>query len=504
LLGDSRLLVTTADAFGAAAPAYRAPLAVKTLGAVGDACAWLVPVGASLALLSIACGLLTAWFVSLACSPRSAALAFLLVFLQPLGFVYWGHVETYPLLNAALAGVIALLARDYRDDRLRPVTVGAMGFLGLIHFVGYLVPLAVLLAPPPALARQLRPWVRWSLTAAGAIGAIVLGWEHTLIGFPAAGASRLSYLVEVVQGVLFALVPIGFAVWGAASPDPFRRCLRFLLAGFLLVPIGFRLERGAYGDLDILSPVAVPLAVLILLEAGSDTRRRRRVLVLLLAGLPLLAGVLTAQRSEGGLAFMERYLARASLAPGSRAYGFEILAYTRAELGDPRGGAGVMRRALEQTPGNHRLWGGLGELQLAAGDTATAIQSMERSLDTPRRTRTLALLLELLVRRGDPGRAADLVAAYPGEVAYTSGASAAACVAYIRLGQPGGAEVVARRRLDADPGDDLAWFNLASAFNRQGRGAEAAEAMREAVRLAPEDPRYQELLQRLEGSGDGR
>jgi len=498
VLGDSRLVVGSVQAYGTGVHVYRAPLAMKALGAVGELGRGWLQVGTSLALVSVACGLVTAGLVRLAGAsriPLGAALA--ATFLAPLGFVYWGHVETYPLFSAALAGVLALLSRDYAVGRLRPPAVGAMALLCLVHYAGALVPLAVLLAPPPGVAARVPRFLRFALGAAGAAAALVLTWPHTLLGFPAADAPRVPYLAEALEGACLTLLPLGLAIPGAARRDPFLRFTLLVFAGFAALPFLFRFDRGVYGDLDLLAPAAVPLSVLAL----QGTRGRgRRLLVLLLAGIPWTAAVLTAGRTGFGLDHVQRYTARASLGPDARANGYEIVAFARAERGEFADGIACLEEALRVTPGNHRLWGGLGDLQLAAGDTAAAVESLLRSLDSPRRPRTVEVLVPVLAQYGEVEAAAAVAESYPDDVARSGPASAAACVAGITLGRLQEAEAWARARLAVDPGDDLAWFNLAAALVRQGRTDDARAAVEQAVRIAPDDPRYREALNRFAGN----
>ena len=77
----------------------------------------------------------------------------------------------------------------------------------------------------------------------------------------------------------------------------------------------------------------------------------------------------------------------------------------------------------------------MGEFQLARGDTANAIESLTKSMTTPRAPKTAPLLGELLIRTGQPERAIEILEPRRAMLITDAQAAAALAVAYFRVGR---------------------------------------------------------------------
>ena len=313
-----------------------------------------------------------------------------------------------------------------------------------------------------------------------------------------------SYLEDVANGWFLVLVPVGVLAWAGrrrALASSYGKFLALTAVIYLFFPLGARFDLGVYRDFGLLGPAS--MAVTLFAAHGLDPARPRRVLWTGLAGAPLLAGWLALGVCDGGAAFVETQIARPEIAPGARAYSYEVLAFERHGAGDPAGALRAMERAVRATPGNARLYGPLGEFQLDVGDTAAAIHNLERSLETRRAFKTLATLLPLLVQRGDLEHALDLASRHRDDVLVTSQAAAAVSVAYLRMGYADSTVLVSQERLGHDPEDHVAFFNAGAGLAALGRLEDAEGAFREAARLAPGNAAYHRaviaVLRRLPG-----
>lgn len=514
LLSDSRLWIHTAEAFGSRVPHYRAPLGSTLLGGAGT----LGPARVTLPLVALAGGVLTAgamaWGVR---RPRGAVTApgaparsrtpsalFVLVlcFAQPLSFVFYGHVETYPLLAAALAFFLGALARDLPRPP-SPITLLAFVLLGATHVLGLLAAGPILAAGFSGRRRPGRVLLLFAgfLIALGVgVAAVPAFREHSpaLSGWSA--GTLAAYAVSVGNGWLLLSVPV-FLAWPARrrlAADPMGRILALAAATYLVLPLVARFDLGIYRDLDLLTPAFVCLTFLAVWGIALDgPGRMRRRLWTLAPSVLVLAALVTLTRCPQGEAVMQRRLERGAMTEGARSYGYEVLAYARLDAGDPAGAETMVRRSIAVTPGNRRLYGPLGEMQLAQGDTAAAIASLEQSMSSPRAPLTAPLLGELLTRTGDPAGAIRLLAARRTEVLRSSRGAAALAVAYFQVGLPESTVAVATDRLRLTTRDPLAHFNAASGLAALGRYPEAARALRAALALDPGNVLYHRSLIRV-------
>lgn len=224
-------------------------------------------------------------------------------------------------------------------------------------------------------------------------------------------------------------------------------------------------------------------------EAVADT------LATLDPGLPGLArrSYLRELRGDlpGALALMETAAASPGPAPENTAFALAHVGQLRRLAGDPVGARAAYESALELVPGHTPSLLGLGRLAVGAGDPAAARDTFAEAaaiLPLPEATVALGETLEAL---GDPAgarRQYDLATVYL-QLFQASGGIADVDLALFEAdhGDAARALTLAEAGYAATPtlkaADALAW-----ALHRLGRDADAAEHVREALRLGSMDP----------------
>ena len=181
-------------------------------------------------------------------------------------------------------------------------------------------------------------------------------------------------------------------------------------------------------------------------------------------------------------------------------------ARVRLESGDPPGAASILA-PLVPPPGDPlegaslsaARW--LADARLRSGDPAAAARLFNRVLTAggdriSPRIRAAAATASAM--SGDPGRALGL---FDQALRQTAGPARAALLAdsalvLEMLARPLEAEARYREALALDPAHRASTLGLAELLLRAGRREEAAEVLRAALRLAPDDPALRELLSR--------
>ncbi len=153
----------------------------------------------------------------------------------------------------------------------------------------------------------------------------------------------------------------------------------------------------------------------------------------------------------------------------------DLIAEGRAalEAGQPEAAADAFSALLSEEPENPEAWGGL---------------------------------IRALLAMGDEGQAHDALAQVPAKIAeHAEIAGARAALALAEEGRRATSQIdVYKKRLDADPADHEARFELATALNAAGQRMEAAEALLDIFRRDRtwrEDAARQQLLRFFEAWG---
>ncbi|MGD8330448.1 MAG: sulfatase-like hydrolase/transferase [Acidobacteriota bacterium] len=205
-----------------------------------------------------------------------------------------------------------------------------------------------------------------------------------------------------------------------------------------------------------------------------------------------------------------------------------------AALADGRYGDAndILVRLDQLMPDNYLIYYSFGQLATEAGDPATAVGVLERSLElNPSYLPTYTELANALNDSGDPSGARDLIAQalkmFPdnfaltlldGAIAHDSGDLDAALAAYRvaerlepdnprlleRMGhlfllrqQPADAVAALRHLVEVTPGNAAGWAQLAIALAQSGDVPGAQAALQRAVDLDPNDPLVQQIMQQF-------
>ncbi len=507
LLGDSRLWVHHAQVFGTEVPPYRAPLGATLMGLIGN-------VGGDpilmLSLLSMVCGALTA--VALAWGTwrpgktgriiPGAWLILALCFGQPLSLIFYGHIETYALLAVSLGFFLASTGLDVRDSRTSPRSILLLLILVLTHLVGVLIVIPLLAVFGfRRLRRETTVYLVLLAVLAGAVMLIPALRAHSMVGQGWSVKETLVYLGDVLNGWFLLLLPATILFFSLGRPrieDPYGRFLCYSTLTFALVPLLRVFELGVYRDLDLFAPGFVTVTFLMVhLMTRGPALSRARLLPALGTGAVLLVPWIVLSICGAGNRTMAAQLEHGAMTAGGRSYGYEALAFSSRDGGDLEEAETMMNLAIAVTPGNHRLHGPLGEIQLAQGDTASAIENLEKSMLTHRAPRTAPLLGELYARTGRFRDAIRVLEPHRAQALKRSGSASTLAVAYYWSDLPESTVAVGRRRLAIDPDDDVAHFNVASGLTKLGEYEGAVNSLRTAVALEPGRIEYHRALVRV-------
>lgn len=501
LVADSMVYYQSVEVTGNVLIGQRAPLASTLLEFLaGILRPWGRP-STLFAVVSVLSGWLVGLFIWRTMSRGGkrglgAAVALALVFLQPMSFIFYGHVETYPLLMAVFALTLVVTRRDLDRGKLSPSTLLLLVFLGFMHFM-----MLLLLLPLgawfwsrrfPRRGGMLGAYVGMLFVATAVLLAVPPLRVYTLIDRTWTAPDFADYLWDVLNGWFLLFFPLGLLAWWyrrTVLETDFGKILGLTVVSYALFPLLGMFALGMYRDLDLLSPAFVALCFFVALGM-AETGLRPRVYGALAAGVVLLAAFQVHQICPAGAVELEKQLDRGAMDSLARGIGTEMLSFHYERHGDLESAERVMRKAIANQPGNMRLYGPLGDIQLARGDTTGAIESLTRSMSSWRAVRTAPVLGELLTETGEPERAIEILRPMRAELIKSSAAAAALAVAYFRAGFPDSMLAVTRERLAVDPLDHVAHFNAASGWAVQGEYEAALAELEKAVTLDPDNVIY--------------
>jgi tetratricopeptide (TPR) repeat protein len=358
--------------------------------------------------VSVVCGVAW-WFAAAAICRRlfasdaaTRATLFVLLIVHPIALLFCGYVESYPLLLAAQAVVVALWVRGANIW----LGVAAVGVAVALHLqaIAWLPALAWMIA-----LRTSRPALGVvAAVAAVAIGAGVaaaiganptamaraLGGSNGLGGFhPAAVWSPARFLDVVNEAalVLASAVALGAAAWGRKLTASWWRDARY--GPLVLLALGAALlwfvppRIGAARDWDLYTALVLPA----MLCAGEAARRATAAWTTVdtaawrgrIFGLALVSTVAWVWSQVDDTRAAERTIVLQSPAG---TYSNFARGYTNEALGmyyrtrDPNAARDAYARATDANPNNSRYWNNLAMHEVLKQDFAPAVVAWRRAL----------------------------------------------------------------------------------------------------------------------------
>jgi len=371
----------------------------------------------SLALVPLLLGLAAAvlsWRIARAITAEQGEFlaAFFLLMTLGTGQLFFGYIESYPVL------AVAILA--YLWAGLRSAKGGGGALLPVLAFAIAVASHLLALYLAPSLLYLIVRGEPSRLRRAGLIGLAVLlptaillllgsspgQWAHTLdlatraarTGAAAAGTVRpygifsLDHLVDIVNEALLVLpVPllllltVALAGRGSAPGNHPERAFLILAAGAGVLGLSLLvLPVAAAQDWDLYSMLLLPAGVLGVWAGrhvyGSGGRWIRAGVVSLSLGSFLAFILVNADASAGERRYRVLVGPGAKITDFARWYAFESLAHYYRHRGDYALAMGYVDLLLRTQPNNARYWGMGGEVLMGLGRYAEAIPLLEEGV----------------------------------------------------------------------------------------------------------------------------
>jgi Tfp pilus assembly protein PilF len=386
--------------------------------------------------------------------------------------LFFGYVESYGPLMAAVAALAWLGTRALEDDAGGPGAVLCLGLVIALHAKGvFLLPALLYLLAARWSGIKKKLW--WSLPLAAALPlAVVLAgkmlspeihWEASLGEIPRRPALPLwdglwgygllspghwldlanQYLLMAPAGLLLLL---GFAPPRRAEADRAGIFLGLMAAAGLAFVAVTDPKLGTARDWDLFAWAGLPAA----LWAIHRVRRLPEPAPLLLAGGFLSLWLMLPWvhlNSDPGRS-IERYVRLLEDDPRSAAYGYESLAIHYRQSGNRDRAEWAYGRAVQHAGSNPRMLYNYGTILVQNGRPAEAADYFARAL---------RLSPEVFFYWNDYGSV------------------------MLRLGDHAAAQQALERAVSLNPDSPDAWYNLGIAYSAQGRWAAADSAFARAA-----------------------
>lgn len=456
-------------------------------------------------------------------APWGQVAVFGLLVLSGLIRLFFGYVETYPVLAAVVMAYLFLAVRTLqgRGHPAAPalVATAAMG----LHVTGvFLLPsLAYLLWRGEAAGRARRlAWmgipvaalvagsliIRSQVDSAYAYGEYLakllpLGGDHgTRFAYGMLSAAHLRDFVQEQLllgpfGAPLALVLLAVAGRRAAGTET-----RFLLWAGLpwwIMSFLYNREIGAARDWDLFAAATIPFVLLSgmllarLVAAPGPSRRARAAVGLVLAAsafhtLPWVA--LGAYPDRSLVHFASLYGPGSTISPFARSYAWEEIGTYYKNLDQADNAIRAFQTAVRADTTNGRVAGMLAGLLIATGRSDEAVPVLETAVRrTPYRAYLHFQLGTLYRERGDLNRARTQFTEALERDPDLAEASIGLAVVERTAGRIAAAERVLQDAIRKSPHEPLLWSHLGLVFQAKGDTARAVESFREALEGNPED-----------------
>jgi tetratricopeptide (TPR) repeat protein len=481
------------------------------------------------AVVSVVCGVLFLLVAGLfartiAEDPAGRLLAFGTLVLAGFTRLFYGYVETYPLL-AVLASAYLVLGVRYLRGRgpLFPVVLLGTA-IPFIHTTGVLLWPSLLFvlwrgAPEESRPRRLR--LLAFLLPLGLLGA---GVAYLQVSVAAVTETYAAYFAKFLPLTQQESVRIPYSLLSGAHLSDFFQEQMLLgpfgaLALILLLALGVRARWGAEGrflavagvwwlfsffynrelgaarDWDLFAVASIPVVMLVALTLSRLSVDRSRLaaamagVVFAVSGFHMLAWVaVDADSGRSVIRFLTLFRPEARVSAFARSYALEEVGMTLMDAGDSDRGLILLRGAAEADSLNLRAAGNLGFYLNEAGQSQEAIELLERAARIgPTREQ---VHLELARAYEAVGRLEDSMNRYQIVLDFRPGSYPAILnLARLerRIRHYDHAQQLLLEALQYYPDDPVIHGHLGQVFLDQGNREEAAESYRRALALNPRE-----------------
>ncbi len=352
-------------------------------------------------------------------------LAWLLLVIHPVSLLFFGYIESYPLLVVLEVCFVLALAAAAKGRVTWPVPALVLGFAVAAHVVAiaWLPALVVLVlargaranAGARASASPFKGWIRAAsaagitlavaFAAAGVIGSSPARLVGDLFGRPGLGGQSWAWMfsprhaADLANEFMLLLVPAWVLLAGALAgtlapaalrrrelgnemPDSFWQAMAALGLGTLAVACLIEPRIGGARDWDLFTPLVLP-GILLVVQSSRQARLsladagRALGLAIVTTGAWLAVG-LDAERSARRLEVLQQ--PHGSFSNFARGYANETLGiYHRGR--DPEAARLAWLRASQANPVNPRYFNNLGMEDLRRNDLPAACAAFRRALE---------------------------------------------------------------------------------------------------------------------------
>ncbi|HYQ89034.1 MAG TPA: tetratricopeptide repeat protein [Candidatus Binatia bacterium] len=373
----------------------------------------------SLALVPIALGILAAWLSwqiarNITTERAEFMTAFLLLMTLGVGQLFFGYIESYPVLAVAILAYLWAGLRSAKRGGGGLLLVLAFAVAVASHLMAlYLAPSLLYLILHGESSRPRRVGLIGLAVILPAAILVLLGsrpeqWAHTLdlatraarTGAAAAATAMvkpyeilsLDHFADIGNEALLAipvplllLLSVGAAgSWKSLGNSPERTFLVLAAGAGLLGMSVLVLPVAAAQDWDLYSMLLLPAAVLGVWAGrrvySSGGKWIRAGVVSLSLGSLLAFVLVNASAAAGDLRYRTLVGPHAKITDFARWYAFESLAHYYRHRGDYALAVGYVDLLLRTQPNNARYWGMGGEVLMGMGRYAEAIPILEEGV----------------------------------------------------------------------------------------------------------------------------
>ena len=460
--------------------------------------------------------------------PSQCGASWLLLLLHPLLLLYFGYVESYPLVVVLQVVFVMALAGAASGRVPTYVAAVVLGLALAAHLaaVAWMPALGVFVWQRASTRRARLAHTTAALAlatviavaGAGSVGGTPGHLWRDVVGEPGLGGQSLAWffssrhVVDWMNEMLLLLAPVFVLLAGAAAvrqrparttdaQRPLWDAIVTLGAGTLAVAVAVEPRIGGARDWDLFVPLVLP-AVLLAVRASTGAPAAATGRAILLATV-LLSGWLVvgvdASRAAARLEVLQDE--RGTFSNFARGYANESLGiYYRGR--NPEAARAAWQRATRANPKNPRYFNNLGMEELKRNDIAAACSAFRRTLELGMDEYFTRFNVANCDRQEGDLAAAErhydqLIARWP----QRPEAFAARGWARVQMGRPEAALADLNTALRLGPPQPEVFYSMGLALQALGREPEARRAWERTLQL---DPRHEAARTRLQSSAQAR